>query len=130
MIRCEMGVLMLPCTVTVAAEVTVVLPAAVRVYCVVFVGLTVVDPEAETIPTPWSIETVLAFVVVHVKVEEFPAVMVAGEAESVAVGADICTVTVAIEVTEPLLPVAVRVYCVVAEGVTVVDPDAATVPIP
>jgi hypothetical protein len=30
----------------------------------------------------------------------------------------------------PPLPVAVSVYCVVAEGVTVAEPDAATAPMP
>lgn len=74
-------------------------------------------------------ETVVAFVVDHVKVEVFPAVMVAGEAESVAVGADTCTVTVAVAVVVPPLPVAVKVYCVVVLGFTVVDPELATVPI-
>ena len=118
------------CTVTVAAAVKVLLPVAVNVYCVVLVGMTTVDPDAETIPMPWSIETVVAFVVVHVNVEVFPAVIVAGEAESVAVGAAACAVTVATAVTVPLPPVAVNVYCVVAVGLTVVDPDAATVPMP
>jgi hypothetical protein len=76
------------CTVTVAAEVTVPpLPVAVNVYCVVADGLTVIDPEAATVPMPLLIETVLAFVVVHVKVAELPAVTVAGVAESDATGA-------------------------------------------
>jgi len=88
--------------------VAVLLPVAVKVYCVVVVGLTVVEPDAETIPIPWSIDTVVAFVVAQVKVEVFPAMIVAGEAESVAVGAAACTVTVATDVTVPL-PVAVNV---------------------
>jgi hypothetical protein len=75
-------------------------------------------------------ETVVALVVDQERVAVFPPVMVVGEAESVAVGAAVCTVTVAAALAVPALPVAVRVYCVVAEGVTVVDPDAATVPIP
>ena len=72
---------------TVVEAVTVLLPFAVRVYFVVVVGLTVVEPDAETTPMPWSIETVVAFVVLHVSVEVFPAMIVAGFAESVAVGA-------------------------------------------
>lgn len=75
-------------------------------------------------------ETVVAFVVTHVSFEELPPVIVAGEAERLAVGVDAWTVTVATEVTLPPVPIAVRVYCVVAVGLTVVDPDAATVPIP
>lgn len=50
----------------------------------------------------------VAFVVVHVNVEVFPAIIVAGLAESVAVGAAAWTVTVAVEVAV-LLPVAVNV---------------------
>ncbi|MGH9615945.1 MAG: hypothetical protein ACRD28_04315 [Acidobacteriaceae bacterium] len=93
------------------------------------VGITVVDPDADTTPTPGSIETVVAFVVDQVSVEEFPAMIVGGAADKVAVGAAASTVTVAAEVTV-LLPVAVNVYCVVAVGLTVIDPDAATVPMP
>ena len=40
------------------------------------------------------------------------------------------TVTVAVQVMLPPAPVAVRVYVVVEEGETVVEPDAATEPIP
>ncbi len=126
-----MGELTLPgvSTVTVVVAVAVLLPVAVKVYFVVVVGLTVVEPDAETIPIPWSIETVVAFVVVHVNVELFPAIIVAGDADRVAVGAAACTVTVATDVTVPL-PVAVSVYSVVAVGLTVVEPDAATTPMP
>lgn len=68
---------------------------------------------------------------VHVSVAELPAVIVVGEADSVAVGAAAaCTVTVVAEVTVPPLPVAVNVYWVVADGLTVIDPEAATVPTP
>ena len=84
-------------------------PVAVNVYFVVFVGLTTLVPEGETAPMPWSIETVVAFVVVQVRVEVCPAVMVEGEAESFAVGIELCTVTVAVAVAVPLLPVAVNV---------------------
>ena len=75
-------------------------------------------------------ETVVALVVDHESVAVFPPVMVVGEAVSVAVGAAACTVTVAAAVAVPLGPLAVRVYCVVADGVTVVDPEAGTVPMP
>lgn len=75
-------------------------------------------------------ETVVALVVDHESVAVFPPVMVAGEADSTAVGAAVCTVTVAAAVAVPVLPVAVSVYWVVADGVTVVDPEAATVPMP
>lgn len=75
------------CTVTVAAAVAVPPPpVAVNVYWVVAAGLTVTDPEAATVPTPLLMETVLAFVVVHVKVADAPAVTLAGDAERVAVG--------------------------------------------
>ena len=98
------------CTVTVVDAVAVPPgPVAVKVYCVVFVGLTTLVPEGETAPMPWSIETVVAFVVVQVRVEVSPAVMDEGEAESFAVGINSCTVTVAVAVTVPLLPVAVNV---------------------
>lgn len=118
-------------TVTVVAEVTVPpVPVAVKVYCVVVVGLTVVEPEGDTTPIPWSMETVVAFAVVHVRVDEFPAVIVVGFAVSLAVGTDACTVTVAEAVVLPPGPVAVRVYCVVVVGLTVVEPEAATAPIP
>ena len=64
----------------------------------------------------------------HESVAVFPPVIVPGEATSVAVGAAVCTVTVATAFAVPLTPVAVRVYSVVADGVTVVDPEAGTVP--
>lgn len=49
------------------------------------VGLTVVEPNAATVPIPLSIETVVASEVVHVSVAWFPGVMVDGETERVAV---------------------------------------------
>lgn len=75
-------------------------------------------------------DTVVAFVVDHESVAVLPPVMAAGEADNVAVGVAVCTVMVAVEVAVPLLPVAVRVYSVVADGVTVVDPEAGTLPMP
>jgi hypothetical protein len=107
-----MGEFVVPigCSVMVVDAVTVPPgPVAVNVYCVVFVGLTTAVPEGETAPMPWSIETVVAFVVVQVRVEVCPGVMVEGEAESIAVGIEVFTVTVAVAVAVPLLPVAVNV---------------------
>lgn len=76
----------------------------------VAVGLTVIDPEAATVPIP-LMETVVAFVVAQVSVAELPAVIVVGDADSVAVGAAAaCTVTVAMEVAVLPPPVAVNVY--------------------
>ncbi len=69
-------------TVTVTVAVTVPPePVAVSVYAVVAAGLTLMLPSADSpLPTPLSIATLVAFVVVHVKVEAFPAPMVAGVA--------------------------------------------------
>jgi hypothetical protein len=75
-------------------------------------------------------ETEVAFVVAQVSVAALPDVIVVGETDSVAVGAAACSVIIAAEVTVPPLPVAVNVYCVVADGLTAIDPEAATVPIP
>lgn len=67
----------------------------------------------------------------QVRVDDPPVEIFVGEAESVAVGAlDGCTVTVEAAVTVPPLPVAVNVYVVVADGLTFIDPDAATAPMP
>jgi hypothetical protein len=79
---------------------------------------------------PLSMETLVAFVVLHVNVAEFPAVMVVGAAVSFAVGGIACTVTVATEVAVPLTLVAVNVYCVVDDGLTFMEPDVATTPMP
>ena len=61
------------------------LPVAVNVYWVVAVGLTVVEPDAATVPIPLSMETVVAFEVLQVSVAWFPGVIVEGETERVAV---------------------------------------------
>jgi hypothetical protein len=61
---------------------------------VVEVGLTPTDPDKAWLPTPWSIETVVAFVEVQVSVEDWPRLMVVGVAENVAVGAAAPMVTV------------------------------------
>jgi hypothetical protein len=57
--------------------------------------------------------------------------MLVGEAESVHVGAfgvGLTTTTVVLQFTEPPLPVAVRVYVVVTDGETAVEPFVVTFP--
>jgi hypothetical protein len=75
-------------------------------------------------------ETLVAFVVVHVNVAELPGETVVGAAVSFAVGGCAWTVTVATEVVVPSTLVAVNVYWVVDDGLTDIDPDVATAPIP
>ena len=97
----------------------------------VCVGDTVVLPLTGTVPTP-LMDTVLAPVVVQLRVDEPPGAMLSGLVSK----RMICglpagaapTVTVAEAVTLPVGPVAVRVYVVVDVGVTVVVPVAATLP--
>ena len=50
------------------------------------VGLTDLVPDAVTVPMPWLMETLVAFVLDQVSVDAAPDVMVAGEALSVTVG--------------------------------------------
>jgi hypothetical protein len=77
---------------------------------VVAVGLTDRVPDAATVPMPWLIETLVAFVLDHVSVEAAPAVIEAGDALIVTVaGVGAFTVTVAVAVTEPAALVAVTV---------------------
>ena len=73
------------------------------------VGLTDRVPDAATVPMPWLMETLVAFVLDHVKVDAAPAVMEAGEALIVTVGSvgGAVTVTVAVAVTEPAVLAAV-----------------------
>lgn len=105
----EFVVPLLPTVTVVLAVAVPPIPVAVKVYSVVSVGLTTVLPEAETTPMPWLIETVVAPVVDQVRVEVWPAVIVDGDAVSLAVGMICWTVTFAVAVTVPPLPVAVRV---------------------
>jgi hypothetical protein len=106
-----------PLTVTVTAAVTVVTPSelvAVRVYVVVAVGETFWLPLTATLPTPLLMLTVAAPVVVQDSREDWPALMVVGEAAKrmIAgfVGAVALTVTVTLAVTDwPPAPVAVKV---------------------
>jgi hypothetical protein len=73
--------------VTVTCFVAVPLgPVAVRVYVVVALGLTDVLPFWGWLPMPLSIETVVAFVVVHERVEDCPGAMLVGFAVNVAIG--------------------------------------------
>lgn len=62
-------------------------PVAVMVYVVVLFGLTTVEPWVGTEPTPGAIASWVALRELQVSVAEFPAVIVAGLAESVTVGA-------------------------------------------
>ena len=117
-------------TVTVACFVTVPpAPVAVSVYVVVAVGLTEILPLRGRLPRPLSIVTDVAFVVVHVRVDDCPLVIVVGLAVKVALGG-VETVTVTCFVTVPPAPVAVSVYVVVTEGETPTDPLAGSLPTP
>src|SRR5262245_40753849 len=62
-------------------------PAAVRVYRVVLVGQTCLEPLESTFPTPLSIDTVVAFEVDQLSVEQAPSSIEEGEAENEIVGA-------------------------------------------
>jgi hypothetical protein len=79
---------------------------------VVAIGLTDLVPDAATVPLPWLIETDVAFVLDHVKIDAAPGVMEVGDAFIVTVGSvgdGVVTVTVAGSVTEPAALVAVTV---------------------
>jgi hypothetical protein len=84
-------------------------PLAVSVYVVVVVGLTLAVPDTGLLPTPLSIEIVVALVEDQVSVDDWPALIDVGDAEKVAVGAGCVTVTVAVFVVVPPGPVAVSV---------------------
>ena len=75
--------------------------------------LTLPPASGVTAPTPWSIVTLLAFVVVHRSMADPPDVIVVGSATRVAVGGetgdDPPTVTLAVALAAPAVPVAVRV---------------------
>ena len=58
------------------------------------VGLTPTEPDVGLLPTPLSIETVVALVVVQVSVDDWPEAIDVGAAENVAAGAGCPTVTV------------------------------------
>ena len=98
----------------------------------------VVDPTVAgvTVPMPWSIEKVLAFVVAHESVVCSPEETALGLAESVQVGAVgggggvVVTVMVAEQCTVPPEPVAVPVYVVSEVGDTEANPVATSVTTP
>ena len=96
---------------------------------VVCSGATPQYPDAATEPI-LDIETLVAFVVVQLRVELLPATTLVGVAESVQVGAfgTVTTVTVVVQVTVPPEPVAVRVYVVVCDGETTREPLRPTAP--
>ncbi len=71
------------------------------------VGLTVMLPEAATEPMPWSMLTLVAFVVLHVSVTSDPEVPEVGLTEIVAVGAG--SAMVAVLVVVPPKPTTVKV---------------------
>jgi hypothetical protein len=104
-------------TVTVAvAEVFPPAPVAVAVYVVVALGVTLcvppVDCRVYELPSLPVTVTPVAFVAVTVNRDELPAVIDAGLAVMLTVGAglvDALTVTVAVEVIVPPAPVAVAV---------------------
>jgi hypothetical protein len=99
---------------------------------VVAVGVTVLLLVAVTVPMPWSIETEVAPVTFHCRVEDWPVVIVIGLAVKLVIAGTPAwaRVIVAVAVTIPALLLAVRVYVVVVVGDTVLLPDAVTVPIP
>lgn len=104
-------------TVTVAVAVTVPpLPVAVAVYVVVVAGLTACVPPAAprvyVLPSEPLSETCVELVVATVRIDELPAVMDAGAALIVTVGAPapvVETVTATAAVADPPLPEAVAV---------------------
>lgn len=119
-----------PDAVTVTFAVAVFDPAAfvaVSVYVVVAPGLTLVDPLAEAdVNDPGVMATLVAFTVVQLNWLLPPAVMLAGFAvnELITGSTDACTVTAVVAVTEPAAFVAVSVYVVVADGLTLAEPLA------
>lgn len=108
-------------TVTVALAV-IVAPrglVTVRVYMVVAPGLTAVGLSLLTAPTPLSILP-LPLLKEKDRVAVPPAVMIKGAAVKLVITGAGTTVTVVFEVAVPPAPVTVRVYSVVALGVTLV----------
>ena len=93
-------------------------------------GETLREPDAETLPTPLSMLTDDAFVADHVSVAVWPAAIVTGETLRFAAGSSGRTVTVTDFRLDPPAFVAVIVYVVVVAGLTNLEPEAATVPIP
>lgn len=92
------------------------------------VGLTLVEPLAAVeVKVPGVIATLVAPLVAQLKVLLAPEAMLVGLAvNEVMDGKLLDTVTVTVAVTEPAVLVAVKVYVVVAAGLTDVVPLAAT----
>jgi hypothetical protein len=85
---------------------------AVKVYLAVSAGDTDFVPDNGTVPIPLSMETEVAPVTSHCRLEELPAVIAFGIAEKCSIAgtpAAELTITVADEVDEPYRFVAVRV---------------------
>ena len=82
-------------------------PVAVKIYVVVWVGATNVDPLSATLLAPR--EALVAFFVVHVSVTDCPTAIVVVLAFKLATGAGCTTVTVTDAVEVPPGPVAVNV---------------------
>jgi hypothetical protein len=62
-------------------------PVATRLYVVVWDGVTVREPPGETGPMPWSSTTLVALLVVQLRLDTPPCWMLVGLARSVQVGA-------------------------------------------
>jgi len=62
-----------------------------------------------TVPTPWSMDRLVAAVVLHLRVDLPPEAMVAGLAVKLLIVGDPLTVTVTVAVTDPTELVAVSV---------------------
>jgi hypothetical protein len=105
-------------------------PVAVIMKVVVCTGDMIKEPLADTVPVPGWMVTVSAKVEIHVSVAEAPWRIVSGLTDRLTVGVGIVTLTVALPVAVPPLPVAVRVYVVVSLGDTATAPLAATSPMP
>ncbi len=66
-------------------------------------GATVRDPFSATVPIPWLMDADVALAVVQLRVDDWPARIESGLAAKVTVGGAALTVTVALEVADPLL---------------------------
>jgi hypothetical protein len=97
---------------------------------VVWSGKTVAVPLSPVLPIPGSIITDVAEVVVQSSVEPWPCWIDVGNVLRVTTGGPAVTMTVVTAVTVPPFPEAVRVYVVVIEGETSLEPFNVTVPIP
>jgi hypothetical protein len=97
---------------------------------VVTLGYTVCEPDAETPPIYWSIETEVAPTTSHDRVVGSPLSIDVSDASKLTISGKLVvdTETVTDLVVEPKLLLAVSVYVVVAVGLTVFVPDAETLP--